>query len=60
MNGVVELDLGQVLEDPEAVVRAAVSDQAGNRTVVERTIAWLLAPGGGLLFSSGFEGGAVL
>jgi len=59
MNGVVELDLGQILEDPEAVVRAAVSDQAGNRTVVERTIAWLLAPGGGLLFSSGFEGGAV-
>lgn len=58
MHGVVEIDLGEVIHDPNALLRASISDLAGNQTVVEHTVAWLLAPGGGQLFANGFEGSA--
>jgi len=32
---------------------------AGNLGKIEHTVGWLLAPGGGLLFNSGFEGNAL-
>lgn len=40
--GVVSIDLASPLSDPELEIRASVSDLAGNQTVVQRTVSWLL------------------
>jgi len=41
-HGVVRVELDAPLADPDAEVRVAVEDLAGNRTELRRTVRWLL------------------
>lgn len=61
-SGVISIDLAAPLSDVDTVVRAKVRDLAGNETVVERTVGWLLqlpppASTGGAGGASGGAGG---